>query len=465
MAIRVASGRVHAIGPATDIYGLGAILYAALSGRPPIVGEGLIAVATATANERPPPLRSLRPEVPRALEAVVMRCLEKDPSARWASVAELKPALADCLGQEHPPAKSVLLRGLVAMGIVVVLGGVLTTRVWRNLPPEAVQNSSAPPPSSVAPNTLEPGRDGSVERLFERGKAASRADRFREAAALYREAAETGYPDAMVNLGVMLEKGQGVTKDEVQAVEWYRRAADKGQPDAMVNLGLLLLTGRGVTKDEAQAVEWFHSAADKGHLGAMYNLANVLVAGRGVPKDAAQAAELFRRAAENGHPGAMYNLGVLLVAGQGVTKDEAQAVEWYRRAADKGHPGAMFNLGAMLEKGRGVTRDEAQGVEWYRRAAERGRADAMFNLGVILSTGQGVTKDEAQAVEWYRRAAHRGHPLAVYNLANMLVAGQGVPKDEAQAVKLFRHAAENGDPRVREAAKARLLQLGQAPRD
>ncbi|HQR08036.1 MAG TPA: type VI secretion system contractile sheath large subunit [Gemmatales bacterium] len=78
-----------AIGPAVDIYALGAILYCLLAGRPPFQGGTSIDVILKVLEEDPPPLREVRPEVPEALVAICERCLRKNPAERYGSAAEL----------------------------------------------------------------------------------------------------------------------------------------------------------------------------------------------------------------------------------------------------------------------------------------------------------------------------------------------------------------------------------------
>ncbi len=93
MAPEQAEGRVHAIGPATDVYGLGAILYELLSGHPPFSGPSKADVLRRVSTDRPAPLPR---SVPADLRAVVMTCLEKAPSRRFASAAALADDLRAC---------------------------------------------------------------------------------------------------------------------------------------------------------------------------------------------------------------------------------------------------------------------------------------------------------------------------------------------------------------------------------
>jgi serine/threonine-protein kinase len=77
------------VGPAADVYGLGAILYELLTGAPPFHGEGLLDTLHSVAHEPPPPPRRLSAGVPRDLEAVCLKCLQKEPRDRYATAEEL----------------------------------------------------------------------------------------------------------------------------------------------------------------------------------------------------------------------------------------------------------------------------------------------------------------------------------------------------------------------------------------
>jgi serine/threonine protein kinase len=95
MAPEQAAGRVDEIGPAVDVYALGAILYELLTGRAPFVGESWNQTLQHVLNDEPPLPTLLHAGVPRDLEAVTLKCLEKDPARRYASAREL----ADDLGR------------------------------------------------------------------------------------------------------------------------------------------------------------------------------------------------------------------------------------------------------------------------------------------------------------------------------------------------------------------------------
>ncbi len=77
----------------TDIWALGVILFELIAGRGPFVADTMMELAVNITNEPPPALRSFRPDAPPELEAVILRCLEKDPHRRFRNVGELALAL------------------------------------------------------------------------------------------------------------------------------------------------------------------------------------------------------------------------------------------------------------------------------------------------------------------------------------------------------------------------------------
>jgi serine/threonine-protein kinase len=78
----------------TDVYALGATAYYVLTSRPPFAAETPIAIGFAQVHEKPASLRTIRPEVPEAVEAAVLRALAKDPKERFADAAAFRTAIA-----------------------------------------------------------------------------------------------------------------------------------------------------------------------------------------------------------------------------------------------------------------------------------------------------------------------------------------------------------------------------------
>lgn len=92
----------HAIGLGTDLYSLGVVAYVLVSGKLPFFGRTPNAVAYAQVNREPPPLRSLLPDLPAAIEAVILRQLSKKPDQRYGSARAFAAALGDAVRQANP---------------------------------------------------------------------------------------------------------------------------------------------------------------------------------------------------------------------------------------------------------------------------------------------------------------------------------------------------------------------------
>lgn len=93
MAPEQAIGRTSRVDQRTDVYGLGAVLYDLLTGRPPFRGANPLDVIRAVVYEEIAPPSEIRPGIPETLEAIVMKCLDKDKNRRYQTARHLADAL------------------------------------------------------------------------------------------------------------------------------------------------------------------------------------------------------------------------------------------------------------------------------------------------------------------------------------------------------------------------------------
>jgi TPR repeat protein len=140
--------------------------------------------------------------------------------------------------------------------------------------------------------------------------------------------AEAGDVNAQYILAGMYGKGDGVPKDDAQAVEWYRKVAEQGDARGQSMLGVMYTNARGVPRDYDEAMKWFRKAAAQKSLHAYYNLAHMYSTGKGVDRDLVEAANWQRKAAEQNYPVSQRGLSGMCASGQGIPKDLVLAHAW-----------------------------------------------------------------------------------------------------------------------------------------
>jgi WD40 repeat protein/tRNA A-37 threonylcarbamoyl transferase component Bud32 len=148
MAPEQAAGGTKFVGPAADVYALGAILYECLTGRPPFQGTDVWETLEQVRSQEPVAPRRLRPDVPRDIETVCLKCLHKDPLRRYPTAAALAEDLRRFWAGEPIEARPVrgaerlvmwarrrptqaALAGLTALTLVLTALGAGAVWLWR----------------------------------------------------------------------------------------------------------------------------------------------------------------------------------------------------------------------------------------------------------------------------------------------------------------------------------------------
>ena len=170
--------------------------------------------------------------------------------------------------------------------------------------------------------------------------------------------------DAWFNLGLMYERGWGISRDDEKAAEWYRKAAGQGHAVAQNNLGLILLhrsNSSSETKQIPDAELWLRRAAEQNNDAVAQN----------------NLGDMYRH-----------------------EEDYVEATKWYSKAARRGYATAQNNLGDMYKNGLVADLENSRQMmkfaskhdflkmvrgyaaeKEYKEAADKGLVDAQFNLG------------------------------------------------------------------------------------
>jgi len=233
MAPEQAGGVVKNIGPGCDVYALGAILYELLTGRPPFRTPDPMQTVLMVLSDEPVPPRKLQPTVPRDLETICLKCLEKSPSKRYSSAGELAADLQRFLQGEPIHARPIrpweravkwtrrrpAWAAVIALGIIGVVSA-LGAAVWHNA---AMQQEI---------DRTERQRDRAERQVKETEKQNARAERlFANGRELVRSLVKEHF-DA-------LDRIPGSTPERVRLIERIIAYLDAIAPDASDDDSLL----------------------------------------------------------------------------------------------------------------------------------------------------------------------------------------------------------------------------------
>jgi len=151
---------------------------------------------------------------------------------------------------------------------------------------------------------------------FEEGLAAYNRGDYAQAWGILKPLADAENADAQFMIAEMYAGGQGVAKDEQEAIKWVFKAAENGNLKAQDTLAFWAMREfrqkRQAVENKAQKIKWITGAAERGNAEAMNMLGMLHSVGNGVPLTTIEAEKWYCRAIKHGHQAAAHNLGLLM---------------------------------------------------------------------------------------------------------------------------------------------------------
>lgn len=265
--------------------------------------------------------------------------------------------------------------------------------------------------------------------------------------------------EAQVQVAQKLLRGEGVTKDEVQAKKWFESAEKTGNGVAQYFLGQIYQNGLGIPKDSVKAFAWYEKSAAQDTVPALSALAAMYYLGEGTVTNGPKSVEFWEKAVAKGDVQAELNLGIAYEGKGPVERDLKKAVQWYEKAVIHESEYAQVNLGYLYLDGpvrpkdqsnpfnkfdQGLYKDNAKAFSLFQKAAEKGYPNAQYSIGYMYIYGLGIPKDLSKAAEWIQKAAEGNYDIAQYEIGKRYFYGIGVPKDNAKAAEWIKKAAIKG---------------------
>ena len=284
----------------------------------------------------------------------------------------------------------------------------------------------------------------SAKAALDAANTAYYAEDYSEAATQYDIACRGGLAGGCANLGLLYDRGWGVSRDYAVAIESYRKACDGGEAWACSNYGVMYESGKGIAADSGAAVRLYDRACEMSDYQCTY-LAFMYDNGKGVATDYSKAMDLYTRGCEAGDGRGCTYRGLLKENGQGVTSDFAAAVEDYRSGCELEDKFCTY-LGYMYEYGRGVTKSLSSARDYYDRGCVAEDARGCSRLGYIYKDGRGVSVNYEEAMDLFDIACELDAYYCV-DIGLMHEGGRGVKKDEATAAVFYEQACQANEER------------------
>lgn len=269
-------------------------------------------------------------------------------------------------------------------------------------------------------------------------------------------------------LGLTLDTGNGLPRDDKAGQAWIVRAAEHGEPDAAREIARRLRNGASIDVDETKIAEALKPQAAAGDVEAMRALGPMYITGRGVKQDPVLGLSMLKSAAEKGSSDAEKDLSQLYLNGApGVPASRPEALKWLAVSARHGNVDAMVNLGYMsMGRPIGAPSSEshlAEGFCWLMRAALLDHVQAHEKLSMIFALGERddhgtvIPIDLVQADLWFRLAARSPYH------DNSQIRSMIEPKMTTEQLNEAKRLFEAWHPRTFQELKAITITLPGSP--
>lgn len=326
----------------------------------------------------------------------------------------------------------------------------------------------------------------------EKADALRLENKFDEAAALYKKAADNGNAYAIWRLSKAYDNGDGVDFDENQAFELLQQAAQGGCDEAKCDLAFMyMFDWFGVGKDIEKGKKMLDSlmlTTDNSYVLSRY--ASLLFFGQGsyeedkekalavlekvkdkknpyycslmgdvyfsgtekISIDENKGIDFLVKAFNGGRRYCAYHLQGIYALGKGsIKKDRAKQIEWLKKGIESNQTDCMVTMAQICLSEDSTYQDyrnPQRGLELLKRAAKHGNGDAYYLLGNLYFGNYGgtsyVQKDDQKAFENWEKAFELRSPDGGNNLAIAYIYGIGCVKDVAKAISIYKQAVENG---------------------
>ena len=178
------------------------------------------------------------------------------------------------------------------------------------------------------------------------------------------------------------------------AVRAWTEIALSGSATAQNNMGLLYERGLGVTQNFSSAMDWYEKAEKSGSLEATHNIGMLYVYGKGVSKSWSRALHYFTKV-ELDVPESRHMVGLSFFQGDGQIQDRSKAFKRFLSSALEGYEPAQYMTAFMLLDGTNIKRNVLQSYAWAKLAS-LGELDVAPNEELLVAAGSQLSHEEIE---------------------------------------------------------------------